>query len=213
MGEKSTEQRCADKGQDTLADAKRLSGTKRKNEPPLRSESDGPTKEELAKMSRSEKKSYREKKRRDEVNQSIEELTSVLNAIDPEIVGATGPEDEFCMSRANLIRKSVDVLRVLNEKYEQNKRARNAFEGERGAAPLDSRAEIKNSKWRHPTSSTSSLCSSSDTEVASSSDGFGTSRISERQILVVVPYLEPVQHQHVDHSNAPTFLHKPVPVW
>ena len=90
---------------------------------------------QLASLSRSERKRYREKKRRSDVNKGFEDLMALLLEIDPAVraeaeerarrgqwkgtVGAS--QDESLLSRVDLIARTVNVLRRLHDENEQRK--------------------------------------------------------------------------------------------
>lgn len=91
-----------------------------------------PTK--LASLSRSERKRYREKKRRSDVNKGFEDLMSLLLEIDPQVraeaeerarrgqwKGALGSQEDNLLSRVDLISRTVHVMRRLHEENEQRK--------------------------------------------------------------------------------------------
>lgn len=88
----------------------------------------------LATMSRSERKRYREKKRRSDVNKGFDDLMNLLIEIDPEVraeaeerarrgqwKGTMGAQEENLLSRVDLIGRTVSVLRRLHQENEQRK--------------------------------------------------------------------------------------------
>lgn len=84
-----------------------------------------PTDEELAGMSRSERKRHREKKRRSEVNKGFDDLTKLLQEIDPSIGSSRNPsqlETDNAMNRVDLINVTVSVLERVHRENERNKR-------------------------------------------------------------------------------------------
>ena len=102
------------------------------------------TPEELSKMSRSERKRHREKKRRNDVNKGFEDLMNLLLEIDPSVrseaeerskrgqfksgspaaaapVAAPAPPEENLLSRVDLITKTTEVLRRVHRENEDRK--------------------------------------------------------------------------------------------
>jgi len=92
------------------------------------------TQEELAQMSRSERKRHREKKRRSDVNKGFDELMTLLLEIDPVVraeaedrarrgqwKGDMGAQEDNLLSRVDLIRRTVRVVRKIHEENEQRK--------------------------------------------------------------------------------------------
>ena len=90
--------------------------------------------EDLAKMSRSERKRHREKKRRSDVNRGFDELMGLLIEIDPDVraeaeekarrgqwKGNLGAAEENLLSRVDLICRTVEVLRRVHLENEQRK--------------------------------------------------------------------------------------------
>jgi len=97
-------------------------------------ELDDPTPEDLSKMSRSERKRHREKKRRNDVNKGFDELMSLLLEIDPDVraeveeksrrgqfKGVLAASEDNLLSRVDLISRAVDVLRRLHRENEERK--------------------------------------------------------------------------------------------
>ena len=84
-----------------------------------------PTDEELAGMSRSERKRFREKKRRSEVNKGFDDLIRLLQEIDPSIGSnrkQNKVETESALNRVDLINVTVSVLERVHRENERNKR-------------------------------------------------------------------------------------------
>ncbi|GKY94009.1 hypothetical protein MPSEU_000367700 [Mayamaea pseudoterrestris] len=92
------------------------------------------TPSKLASLSRSERKRYREKKRRSDVNRGFEDLMTLLLEVDPEVraeaedrarrgqwKGTAAPQDDNLLSRVDLISRTVTVMRRLHEENEQRK--------------------------------------------------------------------------------------------
>jgi len=90
--------------------------------------------EALAKMSRSERKRHREKKRRSDVNKGFDDLTALLLEIDPVVraeaedrarrgqwKGNVGGQDDNILSRVELIARTVEVLQRVHKENEQRK--------------------------------------------------------------------------------------------
>ena len=88
----------------------------------------------LSSMSRSERKRYREKKRRSDVNKGFDDLMNLLIEIDPDVKaeaeerarrgqwkGNMGAQEENLLSRVDLIGRTVSVLRRLHQENEQRK--------------------------------------------------------------------------------------------
>lgn len=96
---------------------------------------ENPTATELAKMSRSERKRHREKKRRNDVNRGFDELQALLNEIDCELRGADADVRDTCrhdkyqvanseesfLSRVELITRTTQVLRRIHRENEERK--------------------------------------------------------------------------------------------
>jgi hypothetical protein len=93
-----------------------------------------PSPEELSRMSRSERKRHREKKRRNDVNKGFDELMSLLLEIDPDVraeaeerarrgqwKGGFGAQEENLLSRVDLIARAVQVLRRVHRENEERK--------------------------------------------------------------------------------------------
>ena len=90
--------------------------------------------EEIAKMSRSERKRHREKKRRSDVNKGFDELMTLLLEIDPSVraeaeerarrgqwKGQLGAHEDNLLSRVDLISRAVEVLRRIHRENEERK--------------------------------------------------------------------------------------------
>ena len=90
--------------------------------------------EALAKMSRSERKRHREKKRRSDVNKGFDDLTALLLEIDPVVraeaddrarrgqwKGTLGGQEDNILSRVELIGRSVEILGRVHKENEQRK--------------------------------------------------------------------------------------------
>lgn len=88
----------------------------------------------FAKMSRSERKRHREKKRRSDVNKGFDELMTLLLEIDPQVrleaeerarrgqwKGTFGAHEENLLSRVDLISRTVEVLRRIHRENEERK--------------------------------------------------------------------------------------------
>ena len=97
-------------------------------------EEEVPSAEELSKMSRSERKRHREKKRRNDVNKGFDELMTLLLEIDPDVraeaeerarrgqwKGSFGAQEENLLSRVDLISRTVDVLGRVHRENEERK--------------------------------------------------------------------------------------------
>lgn len=95
---------------------------------------EGMTPEELARMSRSERKRHREKKRRSDVNKGFDELMTLLLEIDPSVraeaeerarrgqwKGQLGAQEDNLLSRVDLISRTVEVLRRVHRENEERK--------------------------------------------------------------------------------------------
>lgn len=91
--------------------------------------------QDFAKMSRSERKRHREKKRRSDVNRGFDGLMNLLLEIDPTVrteveerqlrgqwKGSSGTQDDNVLSRVELISRTVDVLRRVHNENEERKR-------------------------------------------------------------------------------------------
>jgi hypothetical protein len=117
----------------TSSSPKKEPSRKRDRDPDDSDDAD-PSPQELAQMSRSERKKYREKKRRSEVNKGFDELMALLLEIDPEVrseaeerarrgqwKGAIGAHEENLLNRVDLIGRTVKVLSRLNRENEQRK--------------------------------------------------------------------------------------------
>jgi hypothetical protein len=86
---------------------------------------ENPTDEELAGMSRSERKRHREKKRRSEVNKGFDELTKLLQEIDPTVLSNRKPsklDADNVLNRVDLINVTVSILEKVHRENERNKR-------------------------------------------------------------------------------------------
>lgn len=95
--------------------------------------------EEFSKMSRSERKRHREKKRRSDVNKGFDDLTALLIEIDPEVRaetqerakrgqfngkindGVPQQQEENVLSRVDLISRTAEVLRRVHRENEERK--------------------------------------------------------------------------------------------
>ena len=86
--------------------------------------------EQLASMSRSERKKYREKKRREDVNKGCDELLAILTQVDETIreeiarrrrERKTSGDVDVVMSRADLIHSATGVIRRLHQENETRK--------------------------------------------------------------------------------------------
>lgn len=95
---------------------------------------EGLTPVELAKMSRSERKRHREKKRRSDVNKGFDELMTLLLEIDPTVraeaeerarrgqwKGNFGAQEDNLLNRVDLISRAVEVLRRIHRENEERK--------------------------------------------------------------------------------------------
>jgi Helix-loop-helix DNA-binding domain len=89
---------------------------------------------DLAKLSRSERKRHREKKRRSDVNKGFDELMTLLLEIDPTVraeaeerarrgqwKGSFGAHEDNLLSRVDLISRAVEVLRRIHRENEERK--------------------------------------------------------------------------------------------
>jgi len=112
------------------------------------------------KMSRSERKRTREKKRREELNVGFDALTHVLVEIDPdtrnEAKSSTTGDD--AMSRVDLIARATQVLRRVHSENEQRKRLLALLQQSSSNSAVDG-------IMAHDVSQTSSTLSSSGQEV------------------------------------------------
>jgi hypothetical protein len=90
--------------------------------------------EDLSKMSRSERKRHREKKRRSDVNSGFDDLMNLLVEIDPTVrveaeekarrgqwKGSIGAQEDNLLSRVDLITRTVGVLRRVHRENEERK--------------------------------------------------------------------------------------------
>jgi hypothetical protein len=90
--------------------------------------------EDLSKLSRSERKRYREKKRRKNVNTGFDDLMNLLVEIDPKVrieaegrarrgqwKGSIGAQEDNLLSRVDLITRTLDVLRQVHQENEERK--------------------------------------------------------------------------------------------
>jgi hypothetical protein len=95
---------------------------------------DLPSAEELSKMTRSERKRHREKKRRNDVNKGFDDLMTLLLEIDPDVrleaeerarrgqwKGSIGAQEENLLSRVDLISRTVQVLSRVHRENEERK--------------------------------------------------------------------------------------------
>jgi hypothetical protein len=120
--------------------------------------------EDLSKLSRSERKRHREKKRRSDVNKGFDDLMNLLVEIDPKVrieaeerarrgqwKGSIGAQEDNLLSRVDLITRTVDVLRRVHQENEERKviimeLARGGSRvGLGGRTPLTS-AEVRNTE-------------------------------------------------------------------
>ncbi|CAB9498994.1 expressed unknown protein [Seminavis robusta] len=98
-------------------------------------DNDTPTEQEVAAMSRSERKRHREKKRRSDVNKGFDELMSLLLEIDPEVRAdaeertskgqckrALGAHEDNVLSRVDLIATACRVLKRVHTENEKHKK-------------------------------------------------------------------------------------------
>jgi hypothetical protein len=89
---------------------------------------------DIAKLSRSERKRHREKKRRSDVNKGFDELMTLLLEIDPTVraeaeerarrgqwKGNLGAHEDNLLSRVDLISRTVEVLRRIHRENEERK--------------------------------------------------------------------------------------------
>ena len=94
----------------------------------------GVSPEELVRMSRSERKRHREKKRRSDVNKGFDELMTLLLEIDPGVraeaeerarrgqwKGQLGAHEDNLLSRVDLIGRTAEALRRLHRENEERK--------------------------------------------------------------------------------------------
>lgn len=97
-------------------------------------DTDGLSADDFAKMSRSERKRHREKKRRSDVNKGFDELMTLLLEIDPHVraeaeerarrgqwKGNLGAHEDNLLSRVDLISRAVEVLRRVHRENEERK--------------------------------------------------------------------------------------------
>jgi hypothetical protein len=85
---------------------------------------ENPTEEELGEMSRSERKRHREKKRRSEVNKGFDDLTKLLQEINPTVLSNRRPiklDADPCLNRVDLIHATISVLEKVHKENERNK--------------------------------------------------------------------------------------------
>jgi Helix-loop-helix DNA-binding domain len=98
-------------------------------------EDDNPSEQEVAAMSRSERKRHREKKRRSDVNKGFDELMALLLEIDPEVRAdaeeraskgqckrSLGAHEDNVLSRVDLIATAIKVLKRVNWENEKHKK-------------------------------------------------------------------------------------------
>lgn len=106
-----------------------------------------PTEQEVAAMSRSERKRHREKKRRSDVNKGFDELMALLLEIDPEVRAdaeeraskgqckrSLGAHEDNVLSRVDLIATAVRVLRRVHTENEKHKKMIDEFLKNKGAS-------------------------------------------------------------------------------
>lgn len=99
-----------------------------------------PTEQEVAAMSRSERKRHREKKRRSDVNKGFDELMALLLEIDPEVRAdaeeraskgqckrSLGAHEDNVLSRVDLIATAVRVLRRVHTENVKHKKMIDEF--------------------------------------------------------------------------------------
>jgi len=109
---------------------------------------------ELTSMSRSERKRYREKKRRSDLNREFDQLMTLLVEIDPEVrseaeerarrgqwKGTAGAQEDNLLSRVDLIGRTVEVLRRLHRENEQRKQIVNQLLHGSAPASLSSQGD------------------------------------------------------------------------
>jgi hypothetical protein len=90
--------------------------------------------DKLATMNRIERKRYRERKRRSDVNKGFDDLMTLLLEIDPEVrseaeergrrgqwKGNMGAQEDNLLSRVDLISRTVNVLQRLHQENEEHK--------------------------------------------------------------------------------------------
>jgi hypothetical protein len=90
--------------------------------------------EDLLKLSRSERKKHREKKRRSHVSKGFDDLMNLLIEIDPSVrieaeerarrgqwKGSIGAQEDNALTRVDLITRTVDVLRRVHRENEERK--------------------------------------------------------------------------------------------
>jgi hypothetical protein len=109
---------------------------KRAREPEVDDDADleGMSSGELAKLSRSERKRHREKKRRSDVNKGFDDLMTLLLEIDPTVraeaeerarrgqwKGSFGAHEDNLLSRVDLISRAVEVLGRVHRENEERK--------------------------------------------------------------------------------------------
>mmetsp|Transcript_13089 Transcript_13089/g.19294 ORF Transcript_13089/g.19294 Transcript_13089/m.19294 type:complete len:275 (-) Transcript_13089:715-1539(-) len=171
-------------------------GSKRKQQQLRTDIPPDPSREALARMSRTEKKAHREKKRRNQVNKGIEDLTALLKEIDPEITGADGTEEDFSMNRVDLIQKTVVVLRKLHKDYLENKETVQAIRDKLSDKQEDEAKEEKGDQKEEETKPPSLKPAPSAPSDSSLGGGEKQEDQSppeeEKQVVLVVPYLTPV---------------------
>lgn len=105
-----------------------------------------PTEQEVAAMSRSERKRHREKKRRSDVNKGFDELMALLLEIDPEVRAdaeeraskgqckrSLGAHEDNVLSRVDLIATAVRVLRRVHTENSKHKKMIDEFLKNKGA--------------------------------------------------------------------------------
>lgn len=115
---------------------------------------DDPTPEDLSKMSRSERKRHREKKRRNDVNKGFDELFSLLLEIDPDVrteaSERAGPSaDDSGLSRVDLIAHAIKALRRVHSENEERKLLVARLVERRAAAATTSSAQDCSSVRKH----------------------------------------------------------------
>jgi hypothetical protein len=117
--------------------------------------------EDLSKLSRSERKRHREKKRRSDVNKGFDDLMNLLVEIDPKVrieaeerarrgqwKGSIGAQEDNLLSRVDLITRTVDVLRRVHRENEERKVIIVELTRGSSGAGLGSRAAATNDEVR-----------------------------------------------------------------
>jgi hypothetical protein len=178
---------------------------RKKRKAPPRTDSEGvekPTKQQLAQMTRTEKKAHREKRRRSEVNKGMEELSSLLLEIDPSIASSHSTskgDGAGQMNRITLLNKTVEVLRSL---HKENKK-------------LKSKLKKLDQKKEKPGGGDTAGEQGERGERAGESEGehtsSGSGSSSDKQVMMVMPYLQPVPIEEAgSHEVNPSHIPQPV---